>query len=61
MACTNPNIGKMIDDYLEGKLSKQDAKKFKNHFLECDECFEKVDFDLTLVNIADNRRKRTKK
>lgn len=59
MGCSNPEIGKLINDYLEGKLSRHDSQIFQKHFLECDECFDKVDFELTLSNIIDDRKQRT--
>ncbi|MFC1855875.1 hypothetical protein ACFL2A_04980 [Thermodesulfobacteriota bacterium] len=53
MFCTNPNIGKKIDSYLESSLSEQAAKAFENHFLKCKSCFNEVRVHLNLEEIIE--------
>lgn len=38
MACTDPELGKLIGSYELGLLSDEERKRFEDHVLTCDEC-----------------------
>ena len=38
MACTDPELGKLIGSYELGLLSEEERKRFEDHAVTCDEC-----------------------
>jgi hypothetical protein len=38
----NREVETLLDDYLTGRLAKQEAEAFELHYLGCDECFHKL-------------------
>lgn len=51
MKCTIKNRDRIIDDYLQGKLTQEEKDKFDAHCFECDACFTEIRFREKLVNL----------
>jgi len=48
MPCTLEERSKLIDDYIDNKLSSEETRKFEQHVLECDECHGELAMTLEL-------------
>jgi hypothetical protein len=56
--CSNPAIGKMIALYEFNQLSGEDKKRFEEHLLECDVCFQEIyEFSPVVKTIRKNIKK----
>lgn len=46
--CSQPQLGKLIDQYQFGLLSEDQTKAFENHLLDCDKCMQEY-FDFNAI------------
>ncbi len=49
------DIDVMIDNYIAGALSVAETADFEAHFLECDDCFQKLEIRQQLVNVIEQK------
>ena len=43
---------KLVDDYIEGKLSSKDKEAFEQHYFECSKCFESLKFREAIAKVV---------
>jgi len=49
------DIDVMIESYIAGELSVAEIADFEAHFLECDDCFQKLEIRQQLVNVVEQK------
>jgi hypothetical protein len=42
MSCTDQDLGKLLGSYELGLLSDEERRRFENHLLECETCFQSL-------------------
>ena len=48
--CTNPELGNIINDFIDGELTEEQMCKVEQHiFIECEACLDEYQFHIDLT------------
>ena len=56
MSCTNKDIGELIGSYELGLLSEEERRKFENHLVECEFCFQSLYEAAPITNLVRDKK-----